>query len=876
MYCSLIRRLGAIAIGTTLLVTQPALSQTARAVRPALTREEARARAARVSDVRYAIDITLDQSAPEYTGSVTSRFMLAPAAGAQPDLTVDFGGGSVRSLRVNGAGATIDYNGFFLTLAGQGLRDGANTVEIEYSHPYSNDGAGLYRFEDPEDGRFYLYTDFEPFEQNRLFPSFDQPDLKARYTTTVTAPSQWHVITNVRETDASDRGDRKVWHFPETLPISTYLFALHAGEYHEWNSSAGDIPLRLFARESLVPYIHAEHWFVPTQQGLQFYQRYFEMAYPFGKYDQIIVPHFNAGAMENVGAVTFSERYLSRGTVTRQDRRSLASVILHEMAHMWFGDVVTMDWWNGLWLNESFATFMSNLSMAEATEFTDQWLSGYLDSTRAYQADERDTTHPIELPIPDTDAAFANFDRITYDKGSAVLTQLNYLVGPEVFRRGVARYLAANAFGNTTIGNFLGAVSAEAGFDLGPWSRDWLQSPGTNQIEVSLTCDARALESVQITQRAPESWPTLRRHRAQLGLYRFTRNGVSVETLPVTYEGETTSADGAGHRCPDMIYANHGDWDFVRVRLDADAIRLLQTNLNRFDDAMTRVMLWQSVYDLVLDAGMAPEAFVDFAIGSVGAEPTIEVTSPVLRFMRSSVGWLERIADPATVEPVRARAERFLWSEVLASDPGSDRQLLYFDSYVGVAGTPSALDLMAAMLSNASAVPAGIALDQDRRWRFLLGLAATGDARAEALIATERAADPSDDGRLMALSATTALPDDSRQREFVSRILAPDAELSVADARAMASGLASTREPALQLEHALELLRQVERVKAEVDPIYYGSIASALLPVLCDNAYLDRLSAVLAAETDLHPTLSKALLDTRFEVRRCLRIAAAL
>ena len=418
-----------------------------------LTKEHAQARSARISEVTYALEFELDGEAPEYAGQVTITFKLGDV---QEDLSVDFFGGAVSSVQINdrmlatshaeqGAGDVdasdrliAPYNGFYLSLPAQALHTGMNVVDIGFTHPYSSDSSGMYRFRDPVDDRDYLYTDFEPYDQNRLFPSFDQPDLKARYSTQVSVPANWQVISIVAESSIVEQGGRKLWTFPPSAPISTYIYALHAGEYQRWESSAGDIPLRLFARASLAEYVYPDDWFIPTIQGFDFFQRYFDIPYPFGKYDQVIVPHFNAGAMENVGAVTFSERYLRRGTVTRADRRSLASVILHEMAHMWFGNLVTMDWWNGLWLNESFATFMATLAMMEATEYTEARQVAYRRTIGAYRADERDTTHPIEMPIADTDTAFANFDAITYSKGSATLFQLNHLVGPEAFGAGSA------------------------------------------------------------------------------------------------------------------------------------------------------------------------------------------------------------------------------------------------------------------------------------------------------------------------------------------------------------------------------------------------------------------------------------------------------
>ena len=828
---------------------------TARRAAAMLSMEHARARADRVTDVSYEIDLILSGELPQYTGEVSIHFDLT---GSDSDLTVDFVGGAVHSLIVNGTETDGTYNGFFLTLPAATLIEGANTVTATYSRPYSADGSGLYRFKDPEDGRYYLYTDFEPYDQNRLFPSFDQPDLKARYTTQVTVPADWQVIANVREATISDSGNDKTWSFPPTVPISTYVYALHAGQYRVWESEAGDIPLRLFARESLVPYVYPEHWFGPTREGFAFFNDYFEVAYPFGKYDQIIVPHFNAGAMENVGAVTFSERYLSRGTVTRQNRRRITSVIHHEMAHMWFGDLVTMDWWNGLWLNESFATVMSVLSMVGATEFTDEWQESFLDTIRAYQADERDTTHPIELPTADTDGAFANFDRITYEKGSATLMQLNHLVGPETFRRGVSNYLNEHAYGNTGIDDFLGAISAAADIDLNDWSRDWLLEPGANTVEVDYSCSDGKIESMTILQGAPAEWPTLRTHRTQLGLYYFGDGNVDVGTIPATYSGERANIDDAiGQPCPDMVYANHGDWDYVRVRLARESLPLLREHLASFSDPLTRLMLWQSVWDLALDGGISMATYIDFALSNLEQEPQESALRQVLNALQNSLSYLgEMDTDPTLLANVRQRVETYLWTHVGLSESGSDRQLLFYDNYVRAVTSPAGIERIASLLVDAAQVPAGIMIDQDRRWTLLAVLAANGHPDFADLFATERDKDQTDEGQRRALSVEVSQPDPALKQRWVGALLDPSATANLAEFRAIAGGLFPDGQHELKLASSQTVLDNLPNVSETRDAAFFAPYVGGLLGPICSEPFLDRLEQRIADSDSLHPIIS--------------------
>ena len=857
---------------------QPA--QQPRAAAATLAKEDARARAARVSNVRYALDLALDGEAAEYAGEVQIDFDLADSTASGRDLTIDFVGGTVASVSVNAVGLdTLGnlYNGYFLTLPATALRVGANRVQIGFSHPYSRDGSGLYRFRDPVDGRDYLYTNFEPYDQNQLFPSFDQPDLKARFTTRVTAPADWQVISVVTESDVADHDGRRRWTFPESQPISTYVYALHAGRYQHWTSAAGAIPLRLFARASLAEYVHPEHWFVPTQQGFGFFQRYFDIPYPFAKYDQVIVPHFNAGAMENVAAVTFSERFLRRGTVTKQARRSLASVILHEMAHMWFGDLVTMDWWNGLWLNESFATFMANLAMVEATEFTDNGLFAFRSKVRAYRADERDTTHPIEMPIPDTGAAFANFDAITYSKGSATLNQLRHLVGPEAFRLGVSTYLKTHAYANTTIEDFLNAISAAAERDLTGWSTDWLHRPGTNGVSADFDCAAGVIGSMAVVQEAPSAWPTLRTHRTQLGLYDFGEDGVTVRGLPVLYADQRSPVPAAaGMSCPDFVYANHGDWDYARVALDTSALEVLGRHLQGFDGSLARSMLWQGVYEMVLDQRLAPVNFIDFTLANVESEAVDEVFAQVLGALQSAWSYHRLLAHQERIDAVAAKVEGYLWVTFQSAAAGSDRQILLFDNYVTATVSATGIDRLAGLLDSPS--PAvGFVFDQDRRWSVLQKLAAHGYSGLDGLLRAERERDSSDQGRRSALSVVAAQPDTEQQREFMAQLLDPQsAELSVADARAIAGGLFPSNQHTLQLEVVDEVFDALQTVSDSVDETYFGAVTGGLLGTICDAGYLQRLERAIDQAASLHPSLHKRLLDMRFDARRCLAIEAAM
>jgi len=840
----------------------------------ALSLEQAQARSARVSDVAYHFEVRLDSELPEYVGSVRAQFELSDV---NSDLTLDFAGGAVRAVLINGVEAVVFYDGYRVTLPAGSLVVGANEVEVGFSRPYSTDGTGLYRFVDPEDDRSYLFSDFEPFNQNRLFPSFDQPNLKARYSTRVTAPSEWVVVSITSESEITESGDERTWVFPASLPISTYVYALHAGEYEVWESRSGEIPLRLFARRSLARYVNPDEWFEFTRQGFEFFESYFGVPFPFGKYDQLIVPHFNWGAMENVGAVTFNERYVKRGAVTRQDRRAHASIIFHEMAHMWFGNLVTMDWWNGLWLNESFATFMATLALAEGTGFSEAWQVAFTRTIRAYRADEMETTHSIDLPVPDTDSAFANFDAITYEKGSAALKQLNYLVGPEAFRRGVGDYLKTYAYGNTTLDDFLGAISAAAGRDLGAWSQEWLLEPGTNSVAVKLECEDGRLSSLSLIQSAPQNWPTRRTHRTQLGLYRFEGDEVIVETLPVTYSGPQTGVETNGQPCPDLVYPNHGDWDFARARLEPDVLPILGRRLGNFSEPLSRAMLWQGVWEMVLETQLKVTDYVDFVLSNIARESDDAVLRQVLDTLEDALSYLIRLEPDLTrIDELGLKIEDFLWQQMFASPPGSDRRLFMFDQYVSSTTSAYGIQRLAAVLEGGEALPEGMDLDQDRRWDVVQVLSAFGHPAADRLIAAERGRDTTDQGRLAALTAEASRPDRATKIAWIEVLLSGDTELNLADIRAATQALFPDHQHELHMEFSEEILSGLHALNVNWEGSYLRPIMRGLLRPLCKQEYLTQLNAAIDGADELHPTLRRGLLEDRFAVRRCLALGEYL
>ena len=546
---------------------------------PNLTRDQAVERAALVTVDNYRIDLDLtdgDGKPGERTFRSVTTVTFDALAGA--DTVIDIAAGTVRSATLNGR--ELDVSGYDEStgIALSGLAE-HNVVVVDADCRYSNTGEGLHRFVDPVDGEVYLYSQFETADAKRMFACFDQPDLKATFDVKVTAPQHWQVVSN----GATVSVDGGVHTFATTPRMSTYLVALIAGPYARWDDvyrdEHGEIALGIFCRATLAEFMDAERLFTQTKQGFGFYHKNFGVPYAFGKYDQLFVPEFNAGAMENAGAVTFLEDYVFRSKVTRASYERRAETVLHEMAHMWFGDLVTMRWWDDLWLNESFATFASVLCQSEATEFTEAWTTfANSEKSWAYRQDQLPSTHPVAADIPDLAAVEVNFDGITYAKGASVLKQLVAYVGLEHFLSGLRDYFRAHAFGNATFDDLLAALEKASGRDLSDWGRQWLKTTGLNTLRADFDVDADGrFTRFAVTQSgaAPGAGET-RVHRLAIGVYDDDGSGKLVRV-----HREELDISGASTEVPALVGISHGklvlvnddDLTYCSLRLDAGSLR---------------------------------------------------------------------------------------------------------------------------------------------------------------------------------------------------------------------------------------------------------------------------------------------------------------
>ncbi|MFT4156943.1 MAG: aminopeptidase N [Microbacterium sp.] len=703
-----------------------------------LTREETAGRSAAVTvrSIRVELDLT-GASEPARTGFPTTTTIEFDAT---TDATwLDFIGESVEGVTLNGDLVPVDYDGARLIL--RGLAE-ENTVVVAATGAYSRSGEGLHRFHDPADDETYLYTQYEPADSRRVMACFEQPDMKASYTFVVDTPAGWEVLSNQEAVKiATGVGVQRV-EFAPTLPISSYITAIAAGSYarvnSSWDRGEQHVDLGVFARRSLAQHLEADEIIEITRQGLDFFTDAFCYPYPWGKYDQIFVPEYNLGAMENPGLVTFTEAYLSRGAATDAQRAARANTILHEMAHMWFGDLVTMKWWDDLWLKESFADYMGAHASAAATRFRDAWVK-FAGSRKAwaYKQDQLPTTHPIVADIGDLEAAKLNFDGITYAKGAAVLKQLVAFVGNEAFFEGARRYFVANAFGNTTLDDFLLQLSEVSARDMRGWSDAWLETAGMSTLHLE--------HRRTVVQSDP------RPHRLRVGLYGWSDGRLvrqSQLALDISQERTEIELPEA-----DLVLLNDDDLTYAKVRLDGGSLKTVSSSLSAIEDPLARAHVWSSLWNATRDGELAATRYLEIARRHAAAESNIGLLVDVIANAAFAVQ--HYVAEGSRTYEQRAWLDA-AWEALQSADAVCDAQL----SWARAVATASAFDDsrhvdIREMLDGGG--PAGLTVDADLRWQLLTALATTGHASMED-IAAELHHDSTASGRTAARRAEASRP----------------------------------------------------------------------------------------------------------------------
>ncbi|WP_256839597.1 aminopeptidase N [Ornithinimicrobium faecis] len=853
-----------------------------------LTRDEAAARSAIVTTDSYVVSLDLTTGPETFRTVTTVEFRAQEGAETFIDLIAP----AVESITLNGQGLDPAEHFADSRIRLPRLAE-RNTLTVEATGAYMNTGEGLHRFVDPADGEVYLYTQFEVPDSRRVFAVFEQPDLKATFQFTVTAPAHWQIISNeptpepvaagtkpgAGQTSTSDdaaapAGDIATWTFAATPRISSYITALVAGPYavvrDEVATRAGTIPLGVFCRKSMSTYLDADNVLDATKRGFTFFEAEFDQPYPFSKYDQIFTPEYNMGAMENAGCVTIVEQYIFRGKVTESIIERRALTILHELAHMWFGDLVTMQWWDDLWLNESFAEWASTTCQAEATQWTDAWTTfATAEKGWAYRQDQLSSTHPIAADMVDLAAVEVNFDGITYAKGASVLKQLVAYVGREPFRDGLRAYFAKHAWGNTTLADLLTELEATSGRDLSTWSQLWLETAGVNTLTPVVEVEDGTITAASITQTAPPEWPTLRPHRLAVGCYDL-QDGAFVRThrVELDVDGESTQVpELVGRPMPDLLLVNDDDLAYAKIRLDEMSLATALAQPRALVESLPRSLVLAAAWDMTRDGEMAATDYIRLGVEALA----VETESTLLRVLIQQVSAAAlTYTAPTHRQALLAEVEAALLTATRASEAGSDAQLQLVTAWASFAQSPESLDLVRGLLADEQTLE-GLTVDQDIRWTLLTSLATAG-AVDETEIDAELARDNTATGREKAARALAARPSAEAKaaawRDAVESDELPNAVLS-------ATSLGFGR------VHDAELLTPfIERYHEAINQVWESrthhiaeSIAVGFYPhALADQRLLDATSAWLDAHPEAPSGLRRTVAENRDTVARALRV----
>jgi aminopeptidase N len=837
-----------------------------------LTREEAATRAAALDVTSYEIGIDVTAGPETFRSTTRVRF-----SARTPGTTtfIDLIAPAVAEVTLNGRALDVAavVSAGRIELAGL---ESENDLTVVADGEYMHTGEGLHRFVDPVDDETYLYSQFEVADARRMFACFDQPDLKATFALTVTAPAGWQVVSvsPAPQPVPAAAGGTAVWSFAPTPRLSTYLLALVAGPYHavraELTSRDGrTIPLGVFCRASLARFLDAGEIVELTRAGFAHFEERFDRAYPFEKYDQLFVPEFNAGAMENAGAVTITDTYVFRSKVTEALIERRALTVLHELAHMWFGDLVTMRWWDDLWLNESFAEYASTRCQATSTRWATAWTT-FLSAEKswAYRQDQLGSTHPIVADIRDLDDVEVNFDGITYAKGASVLKQLVSWVGEAAFDEGLRTYFRRYAWQNTTLADLLAELEATSGRDLNAWAKVWLREAGVTTLQPRVTVDdAGLLTGVTIVQEAPAEHPVLRPHRLAVGAYDLV-NGALVRRQRVELDvaGPATPVpDLVGTPRPDLLLVNDDDLAYAKIRLDPHSMATAVAHLGDFADPLPRTLVWGAAWDMTRDAELGARAFADLVLTNLASVDDPSVGATLLRQLASALQFY--VAPGHRAATRRATGDRLL-ALLSAAEPGSDRQLLLARAFSGQAVTPEQLAVVQELLEGTRQIP-GLAIDTEMRWTLLDALVINGIA-GEAEIAAEQARDDTSSGRVHAATERAAVPTPEAKAKAWRQVVG-EGSLPNAVQAGVIGGFSHVEDPALLAPFvepyfdALVPLSQT-RTSEMVQQIAVGMYPMAL----ASPALVERTERWLA-ETGRPPALARMVGENRDGVTRALR-----
>ena len=817
-----------------------------------LTRNEATHRAAHlhVSAIDVVVDLRDAKETTKTNYPVTSTLTLT----SDEERTFIDIAGEVKEVLLNGQPHAFDDDEDRVWVGDLPVGE-TITLEVRALASYSRSGEGLHRYTDPEDGEVYLYTQFEPNDAHRAWPCVDQPDVKPEWTFHVIAPAGWVVSSNGVETtvEVVDDSGALRHDFTATRPLSSYITAIVAGPWAvidggTWSGGASDgghaeLALRLLCRRTLARYLDSDDVFEVTRAGLDFFHERYGVTFPWGSYDQVYVPEYNLGAMENPGCITFNENYISRSTPTFSERQRRANTTLHEMCHMWFGDLATPSWWDDLWLKESFAENQGASAIATATRYVGEWANFAMNrKIWAYTQDQMPTTHPIAADIPDVAAAKTNFDGITYAKGASVLKQLVYYVGREKFFQGINQYLNKYAYSNATLADLLHELEKASGRDLKAWSAKWLEESGINTIatEVEENADG-TIASLTLNQTAPAEHPVLRPHRLAVGFYDedpATGKIVRTDRFELDVDGKSTVvAAAAGKKRPAFILVNDDDLTYTKLRFDADSLSFALANLQHFDDALARAVVWLSLWDMTRDGDLAAEKFIDTTLALLATETESTTFRYALSCM-STTAW--HYTAPDRRADVVKHVAKELWKLVIAAPGGSDQQFQLVTAYLGYGEEGDAEFAEHAQgLFDGSLIVVGLEIDNNFTWTIINALSSV-KLIDQAGIDAQLAKRDTTENREFALGAH-AVRGDAAAKEWAWNEALNNADLTNMQLEAVARGFAATPRPDLAEPYAAKYYDVVDWVWKNKSFHMAEALLEGLYPYYADPATLVEL-----------------------------------
>lgn len=840
-----------------------------------LTRAEAQERKALIDVVSYEIELDLTIGAETFASTTTVRF----SAEKNSSTFIDAVTRTVHAVTLNGEALDPREVSDGVRIQLDDLQE-QNELVVVADAMYTNTGEGLHRFVDPVDGEVYLYSQFEVPDSRRVFAVFEQPDLKATFQFTVKAPANWQVVSNQPtpepevSTSSTTGHDEATWTFAPTPILSSYVTALVAGPYavvrDELTSSDGRvIPLGIYSRKSLSQFLDADYIFEKTRQGFAFYEKHFAYPYPFEKYDQLFVPEFNAGAMENAGAITFTETYVFRSKVTDAIKERRVVTILHELAHMWFGDLVTMKWWNDLWLNESFAEWASTLATAEATEWNEAWTTFQaMEKSWAYKQDQLPSTHPVVATINDLEDVQVNFDGITYAKGGSVLKQLVAWVGLEHFMAGVAAYFAKHEYGNTELSDLLAELEITSGRDLKTWSKLWLETAGVNTLRPEIgTAEDGTITSFAVLQSADPDYPTIRPHRLAIGFY--TLRGGKLQRdhrIELDVDGERTEVpELVGMKRPDLVLVNDEDLAYAKIRLDERSLEVAMEHLEDIDDPLARALVWGAAWDAVRDAETKASDYVQLVLNNIGSETESTTIRTTLNQLTTAARYY--VAGQRRDETIEVVGDG-LWILAQGAAAGSDAQFQFVKFFASIASTEDHAATLSGLLDGSLKLE-GLEIDTDLSWELLEGLVLTGKA-GEKQIAAALKKDNTSNGQQAAARARATIPTAAGKKAALDAALSDDSIPNTV-LRNMGVGFQHFNEPgafADLVEPYFENLTRIwkERSYKIAEYVIVGFFPAAL----ASPELVARATAWLDANREI-PALRRLVIEELAGVERALR-----